>query len=857
MKIQFKRNSGDGSSLVMTGHSAGEPIWFKDKLYIGSVGATAGGTTGKSAGDLIEVAMASEIPSIAANTLVLSQSDQAFIELNGESKMIRLPDNDPWAANYAPASHAHGNITTDGKMSTAAAASVTIGIGDSLVIVDSSDSSKIAKSSITFGTSTSQYLSNAGTWVNLPASQATINTITSGAASSAATAVTGNTNSITATTPGETVTIGAGNKWIITAANDTNNTFTLGHKLSDASGSAGTSYGLGSNTTITPGQSGANTFKVPALTIDEAGHVTAVSESTVTMESFSTNNQTITVTNTGGSQITFGANAAIDISGGSNIDIQADNNNNTITISNTYSYSHPTHTAHSATGGVSGTTATIPVITNDGLGHVSALTSNTLEFVSAPTSSNKVITENDISGIVGAMVYKGTVDGTHPLPTTGVQAGWTYVVAAAGTYASTACEVGDMIIAKDSTPTWNVINGENQVDNKAATMTAGASSATTLATVDGTDITAKVSVTAGSATIASVASDVVTLKAGVTQGTGTGTIANSTGSDITLAKVAKTGSYNDLSNKPTIPTVNNATLSIKKDTGTAVQVFSADESTNKTINVVGGTNISLSEDTTTANTYKLTIDHATPSGASAKSSQGGVSGNTLTIPTISTDAQGHVTGLTTATYTATPNTDEKVSPVLRGTGSYKILFAPTQEGTTNGQPTIVENTYIDIDNNQLFIGGQQLALHDDIITPGGADLTLKGQYSSGTTADTNGAAVFNANETTGKTLTITGADGIKTTRTAGTNAQTITVAHTNSVTAQSTAGLYKVAYDAQGHITSTTAVAASDITALGIPGSDTNDTYTFSTTATTGTFADSTSGSAHTITLTAIDGGTF
>lgn len=42
-----------------------------------------------------------------------------------------------------------------------------------------------------------------------------------------------------------------------------------------------------------------------------------------------------------------------------------------------------------------------------------------------------------------------------------------------------------------------------------------------------------------------------------------------------------------------------------------------------------------------------------------------------------------------------------------------------------------------------------------------------------------------------------------------------------------TSGLYKVAATAQGHIASLTAVEKSDITGLGIPGSDTNTTYTF------------------------------
>lgn len=54
----------------------------------------------------------------------------------------------------------------------------------------------------------------------------------------------------------------------------------------------------------------------------------------------------------------------------------------------------------------------------------------------------------------------------------------------------------------------------------------------------------------------------------------------------------------------------------------------------------------------------------------------------------------------------------------------------------------------------------------------------------------------------------------------------MTIGHATEVTAQQTAGLYKVAYDANGHITSTTAVAKADITALGIPGSDTDTKVT-------------------------------
>ena len=51
-----------------------------------------------------------------------------------------------------------------------------------------------------------------------------------------------------------------------------------------------------------------------------------------------------------------------------------------------------------------------------------------------------------------------------------------------------------------------------------------------------------------------------------------------------FATVATSGSYNDLSNKPTIPTVNDATLTIQQN-GTTVDSFSANSSTDKTVNI--------------------------------------------------------------------------------------------------------------------------------------------------------------------------------------------------------------------------------------------------------------------------------
>lgn len=182
----------------------------------------------------------------------------------------------------------------------------------------------------------------------------------------------------------------------------------------------------------------------------------------------------------------------------------------------------------------------------NGLLGTSSSAADTLYITKAVSPSDPLIVKSDLSGIVGAMVYKGVVNTNTDLPDSNVQAGWTYVVGTAGTYAEQACEVGDMIIAKDNTPTWNIINGENQVTDAGATITAGASSATTIATVDGTNLTAKVEVTGGTATIASKSGNVVTIKTGVTQTGTTGTIGNVTGTDIVLDDVAVTGAANEL-----------------------------------------------------------------------------------------------------------------------------------------------------------------------------------------------------------------------------------------------------------------------------------------------------------------------
>lgn len=121
-------------------------------------------------------------------------------------------------------------------------------------------------------------------------------------------------------------------------------------------------------------------------------------------------------------------------------------------------------------------------------------------------------------------------------------------------------------------------------------------------------------------------------------------------SDITsgLATVATSGSYNDLSNKPTIPTVNNATLTIQKN-GTTVKTFTANASSNVTANITVPTKVSE-----LTNDSGYLTSHQDISGLSAKADtikSLSISGRTITY-TKGDDTTGTLTTQDNNTWTA-------------------------------------------------------------------------------------------------------------------------------------------------------------------------------------------------------------
>ena len=159
------------------------------------------------------------------------------------------------------------------------------------------------------------------------------------------------------------------------------------------------------------------------------------------------------------------------------------------------------------------------------------------------TATLPVYTKTEVDGKIDeyfkaadAMVYRGTVSDTVALPTANVQRGWTYKVAAKGTYAGTVCKVGDLIIAKvdAATPTdatWDVVpSGDEQVIT-------GAVANTGITISDGAGVLAGITLANGDCTTVAgtVSGKVTTIKVNHNQVTGT----LAAGSTVDVTQTAK------------------------------------------------------------------------------------------------------------------------------------------------------------------------------------------------------------------------------------------------------------------------------------------------------------------------------
>lgn len=152
--------------------------------------------------------------------------------------------------------------------------------------------------------------------------------------------------------------------------------------------------------------------------------------------------------------------------------------------------------------------------------------------------------------------------------------------------------------------------------------------------------------------------------------TATQTALNLKANSADLATVATSGSYNDLSDKPTIPTVNNATLTIQKN-GTTVQTFTANQSTNATANISVPTKTS---DITNDSGF-ITSSALAPYALSADLATVATSGDYDDLsnkPTIPTVGNGTITitqgGISKGTFTTNQSGDTTIALDAGGGG---------------------------------------------------------------------------------------------------------------------------------------------------------------------------------------------
>ena len=182
------------------------------------------------------------------------------------------------------------------------------------------------------------------------------------------------------------------------------------------------------------------TFKIPKVTVDQNGHVSAGEDIEFTMPS--------------AQDIPEVPDVEAEVTGSGNVITNVSASGHTVTAEKGFTAASQTdldaveETANAAmpkSGGTFTGAVTVQTPTQDG----HAATKGYVDQEAAAAEQAAKEYADSILGANDAMVFKGTLGtgGTvEALPTT-YQTGWTYRVIEAGTYAGQACEVGDLIIA--------------------------------------------------------------------------------------------------------------------------------------------------------------------------------------------------------------------------------------------------------------------------------------------------------------------------------------------------------------------------------------------------------------------------
>jgi len=111
--------------------------------------------------------------------------------------------------------------------------------------------------------------------------------------STAVTALTGNTTAVVSSTYSEELKLSAANKWVVLAGSNSSTANSDEMKIAHAlSGITAQAYGPTQD--VTQSAKATAAIKVPQITVDAAGHVTAITERTITVTDTDTNTNTVT-----------------------------------------------------------------------------------------------------------------------------------------------------------------------------------------------------------------------------------------------------------------------------------------------------------------------------------------------------------------------------------------------------------------------------------------------------------------------------------------------------------------------------------------------------------------------------------
>ena len=401
------------------------------------------------------------------------------------------------------------------------------------------------------------------------------------------------------------------------------------------------------------------------------------------------------------------------------------------TVSNHYSPTKDSSATKSATGATGSTGTTVQVVTGiemDAAGHVTgvvsgAATDTTYTFDGTyNASTNKAATVSTVTNAINAL--DGGTIGTGGAGKTITSLSQTNgnVSATFGNISITKSQVSDF--PTSMTPTshthGNIANGGTLTDTAAAAagndyvvIRDDSNNKIQTSTIKGVDVATAVSNThthsnkaaldtitsekitgwdnAVSGGVTNVAYDTTNKKLTKTIGSTSSDIVTTATlkSDMGLATVATSGSYNDLSNKPTIPTVNNAKFSVK-GAGTEVASTTANASSASSVDIVAGDNVTITPDATNS---KITI--AATDTNTTYTFAGGTnkftftpSGGTAQDVTVTPSITRNVTGA--ATWTAADvitTTNAASGNVIKASGKTITTTAPSADSGDTTVPT--------------------------------------------------------------------------------------------------------------------------------------------------------------------------